>query len=328
MRTITLLAIAAIPAAPLAAQQQCPDNRPPYPSLGVERFQCMGGSCSVGRIQGDTYSHSFSTEPIVLETWNRDSQGDDVMEGDIIVSVEGALITSREGGLRLGSLPIGEAATLEVRRNDRLIDLEVVPERSCEPPSLIVSSVTPVALAGQYINAARAAGVVSGQVADARALQGQYVQLAQATSLASHLRFGAAPLAPPVEFGIELSCGDCAWTRAGVAWGQGVVVGAVPRATGTSETVPERHRTTMRFVTDEFPVIRAVERDGPADQAGVQIGDVILTVGGLPITSREAGELLGQIEAGSTVTLEVRRGNQIVSLDVIPREATEKRQKM
>ena len=84
----------------------------------------------------------------------------------------------------------------------------------------------------------------------------------------------------------------------------------------------------MRFVTDEFPIIRAVERDGPADVAGVQIGDVILTVAGIPITSREAGELLGQIEAGTAVTLELRRGNQIVSIDIVPREATEERQKM
>ena len=325
MRTITLLAIAAIPAAPLAAQQ-CPDNRPPYPSLGVERFQCMGGSCSVGRLQGDTYSHSFSTEPIVLESWNRDSRGDDLMEGDILVSVEGALITSREGGLRLGSLPIGDPATLQVRRDNRLIDLEVVPERSCQPPSLIVSSEAPLALAN--VNTVRAAGVVSGRVADARALQGQYMQAARATALGNSVWTTTTPVAPPVEFGIELSCGDCAWTRAGAVWGRGVAVGTVPLATGSSEPAPERPRATMRFVTDEFPVIRAVERDGPADQAGVQIGDVILTVEGIPITSREAGELLGQIEAGSAVTLEVRRGNQIVSVDVIPREATEKRQKM
>lgn len=325
MRTITLLAIAALPATPLAAQQ-CPDNRPPYPSIGIERFQCRGGSCSVTRMQGDTYSHSFSTEPIVIQTRHRDSRGDDVMEGDIIVSVEGALITSREGGLRLGSLPIGELADLEVRRNGRVMHLEVVPERSCELPRMLVSS--QILVSGQIpvltanVPSVQRALLTNQQLTAARLLatqaQGNYL-----TTLSNRTE-----LTPPVEFGIELSCGDCAWTRSGVLWGRGLVVGQVPRATGTSGTAPERRRATMRFVTDEFPVIRAVERDGPADVAGVQIGDIILTVVGIPITSREAGELLGEIEAGTAVTLELRRGNQIVSIDIVPREATEKRQKM
>ncbi len=78
MRTITLLAIAALPAAPLAAQQ-CPDDRPPYPSIGVERFQCRGGSCSVNRVQGDTYRHTFSVEPIVIKTWDQPFRADDIM---------------------------------------------------------------------------------------------------------------------------------------------------------------------------------------------------------------------------------------------------------
>ncbi len=330
MRTITFFAIAALPAAPLAGQQ-CPDDRPPYPSIGVERFQCRGGSCSVNRLQGDTYSHSFSTEPVVIQTWNRDSRGDDVMEGDVIVSVEGALITSREGGLRLGSLPIGEPAELEVRRHGQMIDLEVVPEASCDLPHLFVSSETSVALlASQYASAARQQGVLNQQLTSTRIQATQAEGVNRAALLGNYLTTlsNRTELTPPVEFGIELSCGDCAWTRSGVAWGRAVVVGQVPRATGTSETSPERHRTTMRFVTDEFPVIRAVERDGPADVAGVQIGDVILTVAGMPITSREAGVLLGEIEAGNPVTMELRRGNQIVSIDIVPREATEKRQKM
>ena len=325
MRTITLLAIAALPAAPLSAQQ-CPDDRPPYPSIGVERFQCRGGSCSVNRVQGDTYRHTFSVEPIVIKTWDQPFRTDDIMEGDVIVSVEGALITSREGGLRLGSLPIGEESDIQVRRKGRLVNLEVVPERSCELPRLTVSSEMPLVLAGELATLERA--LTNQQLTAARLLTTQAQRVSQTALVGNYLTTLSTDLTPPVEFGIELSCGDCAWTRSGVSWGRGLAVAQVPRATGTSETAPERRRRTMRFVTDEFPIIRAVERDGPADVAGVQIGDVILTVAGIPITSREAGELLGEIEAGTAVTLELRRGNQIVSIDIVPREATEKRQKM
>lgn len=323
MRTITFLAMAAMPAAPIAAQQ-CPDDRPPYPSIGVERFQCTGGSCSVNRVQGDTYRHTFSVEPIVIQTRTRDSRGDDVMEGDVIVSVEGALITSREGGLRLGSLLIGEESDIQVRRKGRLVNLEVVPEPSCELPRLTVSSGLPLLLAGELATGLRAQ-LVNQQLTAVRLQETQEEAVSRAALLGNYLTTLAnrTELTPPVEFGIELSCGDCAWTRSGVAWGRNVAI--VSHAADTTRTPLRRY---MRFVTDEFPVIRAVERDGPADVAGVQIGDIILTVAGMPITSREAGELLGEIEAGNPVTLELRRGNQIVSIDIVPREATEKRQKM
>ena len=167
MRTIMFLAMAAMSAAPLVAQQ-CPNDRSPYPSIGVERYQCRGGSCSVNRMQ-DTYRHMFTTEPIVIRTGSQASRGDDVIEGDVIVSVEGALITSREGGLTLGSLPIGEPANVQVRRGDRLMTLEVVPEGSCELPGLLVSSELPVLLA----NSAQRSLLVSQQLTAARLMTSQ-----------------------------------------------------------------------------------------------------------------------------------------------------------
>jgi hypothetical protein len=272
----------------------------------------------------DTYRHMFTTEPIVIRTGNQASRSDDVMEGDVIVSVEGALITSREGGLRLGSLPIGEPADLQVRRGDRLMTLEVVPEGSCELPRLLVSSELPVLLA----NSAQRALLANQQLTAARLMTSQ---APEASLYGSYLSTQASELTPPVEFGIELSCGDCAWTRSGSGSGwsvRGLTVTTVESGTGTGTGTSEVRRRYMRFVTEEFPVIRAVEKDGPADAAGVQIGDIILTVDGMPITSREAGQFLGEVEAGSAVTLELRRGNQIVSIDVVPRAATEKRQKM
>ena len=326
MRTIMFLAMATIPAAPIAAQsaQQCSDDRPPYPNIGVERFQCRGGSCSVNRVQGDTYRHTFTVEPIVIKTWDQPFGADDIMEGDVIVSVEGALITSREGGLRLGSLPIGEESDIQVRRQGRLVNLEVVPERSCELPRLTVSSEMPLVLTG--LATAQRAQLVSQQLTAARLQATQAEQVGRAALLGNYLTTLShqTELIPPVEFGIELSCGDCAWTRSSGVWG----VRTLTIASHDADTALTPRRRHMRFVTDEFPVIRAVERDGPADVAGAQIGDIIITVAGMPITSREAGEFLGEIEAGTSVTLELRRGNQIVSVDIVPREATEKRQKM
>ena len=74
--------------------------------------------------------------------------------------------------------------------------------------------------------------------------------------------------------------------------------------------------------------MRSVERDGPADEAGLTVGDMILTVGGVAITSEEAGQILGALEAGEPVELEVRRGDTIVAVRLTPRAAAERRQRM
>jgi putative serine protease PepD len=104
-----------------------------------------------------------------------------------------------------------------------------------------------------------------------------------------------------VEFGVELSCGDCGWRRG--------VPGAV-------------------FQTGVFPAIESVEKDGPADRAGLLPGDVMISVEGVPITATEAGRRLGALEPSEAVTLEIRRGDRIIQVTLTPREATRRRQRM
>jgi membrane-associated protease RseP (regulator of RpoE activity) len=105
---------------------------------------------------------------------------------------------------------------------------------------------------------------------------------------------------PPVEFGVELNCGECGWRGGG--------------------------RPT--FATAVFPVIESVEKDGPADQAGLLPGDVMFAVEGSPITSTDAGRRLGALKPGESVTLEIRRGDRIVELSITPRESSRRRQRM
>ena len=62
----------------------------------------MGGSCAVNARDGSGYRHDFSTEPRV---WDVDPAGPAaraLREGDQITSIDGVLITTREGGHGLG----------------------------------------------------------------------------------------------------------------------------------------------------------------------------------------------------------------------------------
>ncbi|HEX9692051.1 MAG TPA: PDZ domain-containing protein [Gemmatimonadales bacterium] len=299
--------------------QTCPEGRPAYPSIGVQQFHCLGGSCQVNDRNGTGYSHTFSSEPRLRGIDPRGPSAGKLQEGDVLVSVDGALITSRDGGRRLGSLPAGRPATLRVRRDGRELTVEVTPVDGCAVPSLVVTST-----ATELIETVPAVLEATRALQTAQLAQAARVQTQSALQVTQGLRALTADTVPPVEFGIELSCGDCGWSGSGF-W----VVGGVTVGSGSSRSPEGRslHRGGV-FVTSEFPVVRAVEKDGPADAGGMQIGDVILTVAGMPITSRDAGAHLGQLKAGDHVEFEVRRGDRIVAITLTPRESREKRQRM
>jgi len=69
-------------------------------------------------------------------------------------------------------------------------------------------------------------------------------------------------------------------------------------------------------------LVNSVVKDGPADQAGVEAGDVILRIGGEPVTVRfpeEVPPLLKRIAEqpiGSTLAVSLQRGNAVVDTQV------------
>ncbi|RKZ36590.1 MAG: transcriptional regulator [Gammaproteobacteria bacterium] len=65
-------------------------------------------------------------------------------------------------------------------------------------------------------------------------------------------------------------------------------------------------------------LITGVLSDGPADRAGIEPGDVIVSIGDVPIASaRSALNRIAGMTPGDTVPLQVLRGEQTLSLDAI-----------
>jgi serine protease Do len=65
-------------------------------------------------------------------------------------------------------------------------------------------------------------------------------------------------------------------------------------------------------------VVQRIEPDGPAAQAGLMVGDVLLEFDGEPVTRpAQLAELIGQTPVGSVVELSLRRGSE-----TLLREAT------
>jgi S1-C subfamily serine protease len=80
--------------------------------------------------------------------------------------------------------------------------------------------------------------------------------------------------------------------------------------------------TGGRRLTDSVPSISAVLRDSAAEKAGLEVGDVILTIEDRSVLTRDvAREALADVASERPVHLTVRRGEQRVSLTIVPAPA-------
>jgi len=313
-RTAAVGLAATLAAGVPVAAQQCPNGLPTFGSLGVGEFECVGGSCAINMRTGDPYAHSFSSEPRLRDI---DGWADVLHDGDVLIAVDDRLITTAEGGRRLGSLKPGQDVRLRLRRDGREIDARLTTRSSCELPRLQVTSGVREAWS-HLLNADRMSAGLDTSIAGYGGYADDWTWTAPAFAAdSSGLSFTFSTLhgdmtgfadrsglwtpgRPPVEFGVELACGECGWRG---------------------------HAGDMSFVTEVFPVVASIVKGGPADTAGLAVGDRLLAVGGHPITSSEAGRLLGSLEPGEAVTLEVRRGDRVLEIALAPRAPGERRQR-
>jgi S1-C subfamily serine protease len=72
-----------------------------------------------------------------------------------------------------------------------------------------------------------------------------------------------------------------------------------------------------RLNSDHGALVASVMPAGPADEAGIVVGDIITEVGGVPV-DRDHLFLNGLMahEAGATVRVVLNRGGRIIELDV------------
>lgn len=177
-RQLSLALALALTARGVAAQT-CEGGVPRTATLGIGLLQCVGGACTLNASDGAGRTHDFSTEPRV---WRLDADGPAagvLREGDQILAVDGALITSRDGGRRLANLRAGVPVALRIRRGQAQMRVLVTPRPGCNTPALAVTS-TP----------------------------------ARPDAAGSPL----AQAGPAIYFGMELDCGDCGWRRDGGDW--------------------------------------------------------------------------------------------------------------
>ena len=241
-------------------------------SLGISGIAC---NCTIGRPgSGDVWQ--FRSEPVItsLET---DSRAGAVLKiGDVITHVNGKSIRTAEGAALLANVRPGQAIILTIRRNGQPLKYALTAESACPTDPGLLGMYAPARIGSGH--AAAATPVV------APPLRGSL-------STAPVRPSGAAPKAtysamPKASFGMGLACtGNC------------------------SIKVSEKNGTPMMSFS-EPPEVYSIEKGGPADQAGIQRGDILLRIDGAPMDGAAGGKLFATAQPGQTVSFTVKRGKE------------------
>ena len=168
----------------VSMSQDCPSSQPVAADLGFGAYVCYGGDCRIAVREGGALYHDFTVEPRLRVIDPNGPAAGKLRENDVIVAIDGALVTTRAGGERLANLSPARVVTLRIRRDGSEMEVHLRPRAGCHQPGILV-----------------AANEAAERDAQARI-----------KTLLAHVESELVAEAP-VSFGLVLACGDCGWRR-------------------------------------------------------------------------------------------------------------------
>lgn len=272
--------------ATVAGQEEamvCPAGEVVIGDLGYTGLECTNCTMLVG--SPDQRVWIFRSEPVVLSAKRSGLPGSEQLQaGDVITSIDGVLITTKEGGRRFANVVPGTSTKIGVRRDGRELTLTVMPTASCDALGFAEPMVDAVPLLPPPKAPAPAAAPRAPVVADALPAP------------------AAAPLpAPPPKatprgrMGFSITCTRC-------------------------EVHTPEGADAPRWAFSEPPVVERIEVNGPAAAAGLRGGDVLTHIDGVSFTTPEGGERFGAVEPGDTVTFRFLRNARSGEAQIVAQE--------
>ena len=273
--------LALIPFAGIAGAQSnapCPEGFPRTADLGIRGLE---GNLRIGykREQQDPLVirkvWKFSEEPRVGGIDPAGPSYGKLKQGDVLVAIDDALITTSEAGRKLGALDPNHTVKLTVRRDGKTVDVKVRPRSRCPDDQLVevYRAVQDRVVTPRPPRAPRAPRAPAAPAPEAMPIP----------SVPGVPEFRMAPPAPPAAvsrklltrgwFGIGFEC-DCRWVKV---------------------------QDSVVFRSTEFPTIYRVDEDSPADKGGLRRGDKLTEINGLSLLSDEGAHLFGSVKPGQPV---------------------------
>jgi hypothetical protein len=301
---ITSAAVLATLVCATPAEAQVLAQTPPAPTCNEGRGVLVGhlGFLTVTPVErvnlprGRAPLWSFSREPVIGGV---DGPGvGRLREGDVLVAVDGDLITTGAGGLRYSSVRPGERVSLTLRRDGRMEELTLTAGERCwswplPPPAAPAPPPPP--------QAAPPASSRPPQVAPPPSRQGSSTPTPSAPSAqVPPARPPAAPAPPPPApgvaagawLGFSLECRQC-------------------------EIVRSNGRARMHFGAP--PAIVSVEPSTPAYAAGLRSGDILTHVDDSALTSARGADRFASMVPGRAVRLTLTRDGRPFTATLVPR---------
>lgn len=273
--------------------------------LGITGLDCRGECTLTMNERGGDRTWSFSLEPTVTGIGRHSPAYGVLRPGDALVAVDGMLITTAEGGRRYASIKPGENVRIRFRRDGRVGEADLQAVGSCPPPPPAPAPPAEVFVPG--VARALPPPPAPGKANTARTVTVlPRVRVTSATVVAEPDSVRAVgvvsgTLAPPpasrARLGIGMSCSNCRQ--------------AFDRETG---------KVAWTF---SGPIeVTGVEAGGPADEAGIQIGDLIAAVDGHALETPAGAAAFSSMKPGEAVRLTVvKRNGTRTAVTAIPEEA-------
>jgi hypothetical protein len=307
----SLIRLAAILVLPLVAAAQTPAAASesfsgPLDLLGIARFECR---CSQTRESGsDTWLWLFVSEPTIgaLDP-DGPSQGK-LRAGDVIVAVDGWLITTRGGGERFSQISPDEPVEITVRRGGIERRERIVPrvrEEGDDAPELEQLD-TPLTVKLAELSEALAELALVSPELDELSELGELPALPELPTLIGLSELGKLSLLGD----LKIDTRPLGWFGFGLSFS-----GSMRQRAGADEP--------PLWDFDAPPKVRSLAADGPAARAGLRRGDVLTHIDGVRLDSEEGGRLFSEVQPGQVIDWTVRRRGASLTIPIVAEERPE-----
>jgi len=243
----------------------------------------------------------FQTEP-EIKVVDRDGPSYGLLKsGDVIVAIDGLLITTRKAGVRLANLVAGEPVELLVRRPWSQTRTVTIIPRAVPEPKFPPDTATVEFWDTTWQRLFRSDEWLKG-LAD--------VDVFGSDGMTGALEFSSFP---HVKSGFGF---DEVFPRGWIGFGLSL--------SGSIRRNDDGESGDWMFF--EPPLVKSIEPGSPADEAGLQVDDVLLEIDGKKLDSDKGGDRFSRMEPGQLIEWKVQRGDETFTIMTVAEERPERRQ--
>jgi hypothetical protein len=249
--------------------------------LGITSLEC---NCSF-TLGKDERLWLFHAEPKIRGV-DRDGPSHGILKkGNVIVSIDDMLITTRKAGIRFANLAAGEPIRLTVRHRGRTRSVTIVPRPIPEVE-------VPVEFTFHRSGDSSDMKIELQEPASSELARSIEQLSKHAAKIGETVRRIGLPN-PDMDFTASMPRG---WM------GFGLLFSGSIREKDTDKPAE------WRF--NDPPSIKSIQPGSPAEEAGFEVDDVLLEIDGLKLDSGKGGDRFSRMEPGQTVEWKVRRGEK------------------